>query len=302
MTGECSSTEDSPAKEIYDILPLEDAKAGVLDANLLVGYVWADTPRATACAVVTGFDAQVAQQSAARLAQAYWDVREEFDFGVEAARLDECLERISKLEATGVKGPIILADSGDNPTGGGVGDRADVLEALLARGVQGAVIAGIVDAPAAFAAYKAGKGARVQLNIGATLGHAGPVVTAACKVIRVLGSINTGDVEALVDIGGLLVILTSRRRPFHNLVDFRKFNIEPANQTLIVVKSGYLSPELAPLASPALMALTDGAVNQGITRLENLQRAHPMYPFQTDFAWLPKPSLSKRVVYEVGTC
>ena len=37
----------------------------------------------------------------------------------------------------------ILADSGDNPTAGGVGDRADVIEALIKKEIEGVLVAGI---------------------------------------------------------------------------------------------------------------------------------------------------------------
>ncbi len=48
LPGERTSTEDQPAKDLYAQLPLRNATPGVLDASLLVGYVWADEPRATA--------------------------------------------------------------------------------------------------------------------------------------------------------------------------------------------------------------------------------------------------------------
>ena len=51
MPGERSSTEYEPAKRLWAQLPAMNAKPGVLDASLMVGYVWADEPRATACAV-----------------------------------------------------------------------------------------------------------------------------------------------------------------------------------------------------------------------------------------------------------
>ena len=37
----------------------------------------------------------------------------------------------------------IIADSGDNPTAGGVGDRADVLEAVLSKKIENVLFAGI---------------------------------------------------------------------------------------------------------------------------------------------------------------
>src|SRR5579885_3838504 len=54
MPGERTSTHDEPARTLYAQLPRITAQDGVMDASLLVGYVWADEPRATASAVLTG--------------------------------------------------------------------------------------------------------------------------------------------------------------------------------------------------------------------------------------------------------
>ena len=62
--------------------------------------------------------------------------------------------------------------------------------------------------------------------------------------------------------------------------------LDPAKVKLLVVKSGYLSPELAPLATPNLMALTDGAINQDVEGLPNRRRP-PTYPFDKSFQWRP---------------
>src|SRR5258708_11356608 len=54
LPGERSSTEWQPGKRLWAQLPKLNEQPGILDVSLLVGYVWADEPRATACAVVTG--------------------------------------------------------------------------------------------------------------------------------------------------------------------------------------------------------------------------------------------------------
>ena len=273
--GERTSTEDAPARALYARLP-DDAD---VDANLMVGYVWADTPRATAAAVVTGWDRAEVQRVTCEVAQRYWDARRDFTFGMPSYPLAECLSHL------GGPGPVILADSGDNPTGGGVGDRADVLAALIDRGFTGAVVAGIADAGAVDGAARAGVGSTLPLRIGGSLGSHCAVVQSGAQVLHLLG--DPGRREAMVDIAGNRVILSEHRRPYHHIADFARFGIAPANERLIVVKSGYLSPELAPLAHPGLMALTDGAVNQDITALENLHRPRPSYPFQDDVWWTP---------------
>ncbi|QDY70910.1 M81 family metallopeptidase [Qingshengfaniella alkalisoli] len=290
LPGERTSTEVEPALSLYRALPGHDLRDGIRDANLMVGYVWADTPRATACAVVTGTDQKAAECSAAQIAQSYWDARKDFQFDVPTKQLDACLDQVQ----TATTSPLILADSGDNPTGGGVGDRTDVLHAFLDRKFTGAVFAGIADAPAARAAEQVGEGKSVQLEIGGSLGSHCPKISVLAKVVKVIGSSSTKDLEVAVEVGGNLVILSQRRRPYHNLADFRKFGVDPAEAKLLVVKSGYLSPELAPLANPPLMALTDGAINQDIVALDNTLRATPSFPFQGNFDWTPNAQLSRR--------
>ena len=55
------------------------------------------------------------------LAQQYWDARKEFRFGVPTGSLSECIEQAQRLNTK----PVVLSDSGDNPTGGGTGDERD---------------------------------------------------------------------------------------------------------------------------------------------------------------------------------
>ena len=58
VSGEMSSTCLEPCKSIYKQLESFDQCEGILDANLMIGYVWADTRVAIASAVVTCTDQQ----------------------------------------------------------------------------------------------------------------------------------------------------------------------------------------------------------------------------------------------------
>lgn len=290
LPGERTSTEDEPTKSLYLKLPEHDKIDGVWDANLMIGYVWADEPRATACAVVTGTDKAVAMTVAQTIAQSYWDARQDFRFGPITGPLDEMLDIAAKTETR----PIILADSGDNPTGGGVGDRADVLKALIARQTRDVVIGGITDKPALEACFAAGVGANVPLKIGASLDPASTSVMANAKVLQLDDAVSSENRQAVIEIDGITIILAAKRRPYHNIADFTRLGIDPKETRLLVVKSGYLSPELAPIANPNLMALTDGVINQDIERLPNHRRLQPTYPFQTDFGFVAQAKLSGR--------
>lgn len=290
LPGEKTSTEDEPAKSLYHRLPEHDRIDGVWDANLMVGYVWADEPRATACAVVTGSNPEAAKRAAEEIALSYWQAREDFRFGPVTGDLENMLDLAKKAETQ----PVILADSGDNPTGGGVGDRADVLKALILRGFEGAVIGGITDRPAVEACFAAGIGKTLSLKIGGSLDPASPFVEVGAEIISLDDPGAADERQAVVKIGGITLILAARRRPYHNIADFTRHGIDPAKVGLLVVKSGYLSPELQPLSNPNLMALTDGVINQDIETLPSKRRVQPIFPFVKDFDYTPSAKLSAR--------
>ncbi len=290
LPGERTSTEDEPAKSLYLKLPEHDATPGIWDANLMVGYVWADEPRGTACAVVTAVDKAAAEKVTAAIAQSYWDAREDFRFGPVTGPLEDMLDIAERTETR----PIILADSGDNPTGGGVGDRADVLKALLTRSVDDVLIAGITDRPAVERCFAAGAGARVSLTVGGSLDPASPSVKVEADVVFLDDPGSAAEQQAVVRIGGITLVLAARRRPYHNIADFTRLGLDPTKVRLLVVKSGYLSPELAPIANPNLMALTDGVINQDIENLPSHRRYQPSYPFVKDFSYTAKVFFSTR--------
>jgi microcystin degradation protein MlrC len=105
--------------------------------------------------------------------------------------------------------------------------------------------------------------------------------------VGLAGASDVTNRMAVVDVRGIQVIVTERRTPFHHLADFLDLNLDPRRYKIVVVKIGYLEPELKAFAAKALLALSPGAVNQDITSLpfERIQR--PMYPFDPDMAWEP---------------
>ncbi len=264
LPGEMTSTGDEPARSLYESLPELDALDGVLGASLLVGYVWADEPRAQASVVLTGTDAAVLRREAAGLAGRYWNARRAFGFGVRAGSLAQCLGWVAELDAY----PVVLSDSGDNPTGGGVGDTTFVLAEILKRKLEGVVVAGLADAPATDACYAAGVGSILELRLGATLD---PVTSRPLTVrarVDALYPGKTRDRQAVVSAGGVSVILSATRRPYHYPADIERLGIDLSETRLLVVKSGYLTAELTRAAAHTLLALMPGTVSQDLSGLE----------------------------------
>lgn len=290
LPGERTSTEDQPAKRLYAGLPAIQDQPGIWDASLMVGYVWADEPRATAAAIFTGTDEAALSRAAEALAQDYWDAREQFVFGTTTGSIEECVAQAIAAKTA----PAVVAESGDNPTGGGVGDRADVLAELIRQGANGVVFAGIADKAATDLAYAAGVGGTISTSVGGRLDPSSKPVPVNAEVRFLLEVTETRLREAVLRIGGIDLVVASRRRPFHNIADFTKLGLDPRTAKIVVVKSGYLSPELAPIANPSLMALSPGVVDQFVERLPRLRKTHLTYPFDKGFDWAPKAITSAR--------
>jgi microcystin degradation protein MlrC len=285
MPGERSSTEWEPGRRLWAQLPALNREPGILDVSMLVGYVWADERRSTAAVVVTGTAPDNQRRIATNLARQYWDARTEFKFGTETCTVDDCVQRAIDAKTQ----PAILADSGDNPTGGGNSDQATVLESLLRHKARNVVFAGITDGPATAACYQAGVGARIPLSIGATLDpKASQPVRTEAVIKFLLAETNPALREAVVQIDGITLVLSAYRRPYHDIQDFTRLGLDPKSFKIVVVKSGYLSPELAPIANPSLMALSDGAINQDIVHLPANRYRRPSYPFVADLSFTPK--------------
>ncbi len=284
LPGEKTSTRLEPARSIYAELPGIEALDGVVDAAVWVGYAWADEPRCQAYVVVTGDDSEVIAREAERVARMYWDAREDFVFVAETASLDGALENAL---APGAARPYLISDSGDNPTAGGAGDVTWTLTELVKReeltnGDVTTLVASIFDADAVAQAVAAGVGADVLVTAGARV-DAGP--SGPAELRGTVFSITDGDPDAgtqvVIAVGGVHAIITERRKPFHHLDDFRMLGLDPEAADIVVVKIGYLEPELYDLQRGWTLALTPGGVDQDLLRLGHHKLASGVYPFDT---------------------
>ncbi|NSC24066.1 M81 family metallopeptidase [Streptomyces albus subsp. chlorinus] len=283
LPGEKTSTRLEPARSLYGSLAGIEAMDGICDAALWVGYAWADEERCRAAVVVTGDDARLALDQAGSLARRYWEARHDFTFVGPTGQADACIARAVASTAR----PFLISDSGDNPTAGGAGDLGYMLERLLANedlaaGRATALHPGIHDPAAVETCFAAGVGAEVSLAVGGHVSAGTGEHAKPCPLTGRVVSLQTldGVRAAAVRHGGVTAVLTERRKPFHTRADFGE--IDPAAYDLVVVKIGYLEPELYDMAADWLLALTPGGVDQDLLRLGHRHVARPLYPFDDE--------------------
>jgi microcystin degradation protein MlrC len=286
LPGERTSTLVEPGKSVYASLQESDPVPGILDASLWVGYVWADEPRSSATVVVTGTDAANVRREAEKIAQRYWTTRYDFDFVAPAGSADWCIEQAVAHPGNAV----FISDSGDNPTAGGVGDVPYFVGRLLANpqlasGELTAIYASIPDVAAVDVCKAAGIGQTVELSLGGKLDrvHAQPLTVTGTVMTLYKDDPVGGDI-VVVRSGGVNIIVTSRRKPYHFIQDMLNLGLDPAQHKITSVKIGYLEPDLRQAARRALLALTPGAVNQDIPSLAYRRVVRPIYPLDTEFA------------------
>ncbi len=296
LPGEKTSTRIDPAKSLYaKVAPAADQE-GVTDAGIWIGYAWADEPRNQAYVMVTGDDGELVKKTAGNLAKSFWDVRYEFDFIAPTATLKESLDKAVSSD----KHPFMISDMGDNPTAGGAGDVTWTLNEILKRPEfksedgPSLIYASIPGPEFVDNAVAAGVGGKVE-------GYAGAAVDARFSLpILLAGTVTSivhgdehAETEVVVKVGSVSVIVTKKRKPYHLESDFTRLDLNPREADIVVVKIGYLVPELYDMRGDWIMALTPGGVDQDLERMEFKRINRPMFPFDRD---MKDPDLNPKLI------
>lgn len=284
LPGEMTSTRIEPAMSLYRQVTQVAQLPGIWDAAFWIGFAWADQQRCMAAVVVIADEQSNADTAALDLANSIWDRRHEFSFVAPVASYDECLRRALASDAR----PFFISDSGDNPGAGGACDVTVALAETLALPELSetdeltVLLAAIVDPAAVAAATAAGIGGSGTFTVGGRIDTRYPGPVSGTWRVQALGTDPRGGAVALLRKGGVGVIVTSCRDQYSTLDKYRELGIEPASVPVVVVKIGYLEPELYDIAADHVMALTPGGVDQDLRRLGHQQLQRPMIPFDDD--------------------
>ncbi len=296
LPGEMTSTRIEPGKGLYAEVPTVADQEGVIDAAIWIGYAWADEPRNHAVVMVTGDDKKKVESGAEKLAQSFWDAREAFEFVAPVAPLKESLD----MAVASDKKPFMISDMGDNPTAGGAGDVTWTLEKILARAEfksengPSLIYASLPGPELIKQALKVGVGGKVSAPVGAEVDDrfAPPIQLSGTITAIKQGDVNA-ETEVVVKVGSIHIIVTKKRKPYHHKRDFTDLGLKPEKTDIVVVKIGYLVPELYDMRGDWIMALTPGGVDQDLQRLGYKRIKRPMFPLDKN---MKQPDLSAKLI------
>ena len=262
-----------------------------LSVSVLAGFGAADIPDVGPSVVVVGDGYDPAHRSDAdRLVSFIWETREIRT--VEPATNAEAIAVAREKGSVGA--PVVIADAADNPGGGGYGDSTGLLHALHGSGIEKVAFGALFDPESATACHAAGVGSHIDLRLGGKVDAiSGQPLACQFEVValsdgrfRLEGPMQAGvPVElgpsAAVKVGGLDIVIASRRYQNYDRMFFRSLGLEPANYAVIAVKSSqHFRAAYAPGASAVVM-VDEG---NGITSMDVESRPYtkvrrPIWPF-----------------------
>jgi len=266
ITSQCTLVP--PMADVYAARAAIAAEPGVRELALCFGFPYADFADC-GCALVAFADTQEAADAAADALLRELRARET-DFAQPILPAGEAVAEAIRLSA-GADKPVVIADTQDNPGGGGHGDTTGLLAELIARRAEGAALALINDAESAAACHAAGEGATIALDLGGK--SDGAPIAVRAKVAKLsdghfvcTGPMAGGNIaelgpSALLDIDGVKVIVTSRKMQAYDQALFRHLGVEPSRQRILALKSSvHFRADFQPIASAVLVAAAPGPV------------------------------------------
>lgn len=242
---------------------------GAAELAFCFGFPYADFP-GCGVAIAAYAETQGAADAAVAALKSYMDAHEpEFAGGVAPAAAGVA-QAIGI--AHGATRPVVMADTQDNPGGGGHGDTTGLLAELIRQDAQGAVLGLINDAESAAACHAAGLGATIPLMLGGKSDGVPLAVTATIEALTdgrftctgPMGRGNPADLgpTALIRVSpGVRVIVVTRKMQALDQALFTHIGVQPSEQKILALKSSvHFRADFQPISEQVIVVAAPGPV------------------------------------------
>jgi len=283
----------------------------VLNISLCGGFPLADCHKCGFSVVVTGTKGnRLAAEAAAKdLAHRVWDARHEFLTRLTPMEVAVGLavEAGADQKASSAPPPrLILADVADNPGGGGGGNTTALLMSLLEAGARKVLLGVFTDPLLAGQAHQLGVGAVFSacFNRGPPTDAFAETLTHEARVLAlsdgafvgrrglVQGSTQSMGPSALLDLGGVQVVVISQRQQLLDPAQLDVLGIDLAHstdaiRTLVVKSRGHFRAAFSDFAPTHRVIEVDGPglTTPVLSRLPLQRVPRPTFPLDSDARW-----------------
>lgn len=275
ISGDIPLSGEDPLSDILKKLDEVEATPGIIDASYFVGFAWADVAENGGTVTVVPESkeyAALAQELADEVRDYALSRYPEFQFTTPTLDIAETVEAFNSITSR----PLIVSDSGDNTTGGGVGYSTVVLQEVLEHGGSVPTCVSTIWAPRTaetLAQHEIGDS--VTIDIG--MDH-----DDLSRPIKVEGQVKAkGDLLGYmssakdrigaaytVSVGMVDIVITDQPGSFVTANHFTAAGLSPEDYSVIIVKQGYMFPEISAMAGQHIMCISPGATYQFIENLK----------------------------------
>lgn len=188
--------------------------------------------------------------------------------------------------------PVVIADPADNAGGGAPSDNTDILRHLIASKVENACLGPIWDPIAVRICFDAGLGARIALRFGGKIApSSGQPVDAEVEIVGLKRDarqsfgptlVPVGDCAA-VRVGGVDVVLITKRTQATGLELFTNVGIDPRQKKIVVVKStNHFMAAYGPIAKKVIYIESNGPLRRDHATIPYTKVERPIWPLDRD--------------------
>lgn len=282
-------TQDGPMVDLLARADRYENSGEALAVSIHAGFTWSDIADTGPSVAVTTDGANPRGRAIAEeLMDRIWTTRDERT--VRLLSLDEAMAIARRPDASGK--PLVIADTTDNPGGGGYGDTTNLLRAMLDAGLRNACFAPICDGEAVEAGRRAGVGNRARIKLGGKIDPAfGAPIEAEGEVIRLTdgkfvhdGPMHKGTVmnmgpSMLYRLGGIDVVVSTNRLQVTDHQVFLSQGVDPRAKAVIGLKSSHhFRAAYQSLAREVVVVDSGSLCSPDLTRFTFRKLRRPIWP------------------------
>jgi microcystin degradation protein MlrC len=274
-------------RAFVDRIKAMEGKDGILSISIGHCFPYGDVPELTGrVLVVADGDKAKADRLATRLGEELVSMR-----GKTMPEFHDVAGGVAAALASNAA-PVVMAEPSDNAGGGAPSDNTSILRELVAKGVDEAALGPIWDPLAVRLCFDAGLRATFPLRIGGKIGPAsGQPLDADATVIGLARDcwqsfgptkVPLGDCAA-VRVGGIEVVLITKRTQALGLELFTNLGIDPRAKKLVVVKStNHFMAAFGPIARKVLYVDSDAPLTRDYRKIGYTRVQRPIWPLDAN--------------------
>ena len=279
----------------------QKAKTGAIaNVSAVAGFIYGNSVHNGISVIVTARgDLAAARSLSADVAALGWNERERFQKPVTS--LEDAVEMAVANGRDPSRPALIFADSADNPGGGGRGNTAWILRALVDAGAEDVLFGNFIDPALVRAAQEAGEGAAITARFNTeTESEFSKPFEADARVLKLSDGVCVGrrgiwkdraitlGPSALLELGGIRVVVATMRKQCADPVFFEMFGLDIADARTVVVKSrGHFRAGFDEFFTSEQVIEVDapGLTSPVLSRFDFNNLPRPVFPLDQDATW-----------------